>query len=105
MAFKWHSYVILTLLTGCGTVRTQLVDHPYPVEIKTEVTVAVPEALSKDCPPDPLASTRVGDTINRLASVELALAQCRHQLAQIRALPVGETNPPSPKDRPATASP
>jgi hypothetical protein len=73
-------------LTSCST--------PPVVVTKTEtvhVSVPgpaqkVPAALSADCPPDPLTGTTLGAILARLSSVETALARCRIQLGQIRAL-------------------
>jgi hypothetical protein len=80
--------VILAIaVAGCATPApvvvtktvTQTVDVPGPVQ-------KIPAALSADCPPAPLPSTSLADILGRLSSVETALAQCRIQLQQIRAL-------------------
>jgi hypothetical protein len=73
-------------LTSCST--------PPVVVTKTETVQVsvpgpaqkVPAALSADCPPDPLTGTTLGAILARLSSVETALARCRIQLGQIRAL-------------------
>lgn len=62
-------------------VRTETIEVPVPT------VVAVPVELSADCPPSPLPEKlTIGAIFDRLASVETALARCRRQLTQIRAL-------------------
>lgn len=82
-------YALITIaacLAGCQTspvvVKTERVEIPVPGPVQP-----IPPALSQDCPPAPLAGTALSQILDRLASVEQALATCRDQLRRIRALP------------------
>lgn len=65
--------------------RDRVVNNPVYVPISIDA------AFSADCPPDyqvpPAGVLLVGDALQRLDSVEAALALCRLQLAKIRAIP------------------
>ena len=79
----------LALLTGCAS-APQVVYRDRPISVPVPVVRPLPAELTADCPPAggvaPGALT-VGAVLTRLADVEDALAKCRGQLAQIRALP------------------
>ena len=83
-----HSYVLamtLLALAGCQSAPPPvIITKTVPVPI--EVPVAVPAALSQDCPPAALAGSSVGDVLARLAAAEAALAACRDRLAKVRSL-------------------
>ena len=74
------------MLTGCAPAPT-VVTRTITIEKPVEHIVPVPAALSADCVPAPLADATVGAALDRLASAEGALADCRDHLAKIRALP------------------
>ncbi|MGP1665387.1 MAG: Rz1-like lysis system protein LysC [Rhodanobacter sp.] len=72
----------MLLLAGC---RTVYVDRP--VEVGVPVIQPIAPAAVADCPPDypiPDAELTVRQVIDRLHSVEAALASCRGRLAVIR---------------------
>jgi hypothetical protein len=78
------AYIIV--LTACATTAPVVLTKTVTVDVPVEKLVAVPAALTADCPAAPLANTTIGAALDRLASVESALTQCRSQLSAIKAL-------------------
>lgn len=71
-------------LSGCARV----VYRDRPVRVPVPVVQALPAEQVADCPPDypiPDAELTVRQVIERLHSVEAALAACRGRMAGIRA--------------------
>jgi hypothetical protein len=74
------------VLTAAGCCKPELVTKTVTERVEVPKIVAVPAELTADCAPAPLKDRTLGSVLDRLSSVELALAQCRDQLGKIRAL-------------------
>lgn len=77
----------MSTLQGCAS--APVARSTEPVEIPTPVVEKIDQALTKDCEPHyryPKASLKIRDIKDRLAATEDALAICRNQLENIRAV-------------------
>ena len=72
----------LLWLASCATV----VDKPRVVTVNVPVAAPLPAELTQDCAPAPLVGTTVGAALDRLASVEGALKDCRERMAALRQI-------------------
>lgn len=78
----------LAMLVACANEPPVFKDRV--VKVPVPVRAEIDPRLTEDCEPAadvPLTGVvTVLDALNRLAAVEIALAKCRHQLAQIREI-------------------
>jgi hypothetical protein len=76
---------LIACLTGCAATPT-VVTKTITVEVPVERIVPVPAPLTVDCAPAALAGTTLQGILDRLTTVEGALADCRDRMTQIRNL-------------------
>ena len=77
---------VILALAACATTAPTVLTKTETIEVPVPTYIAVPAEYTVDCPPTALAGTTIAATLDRLASVEAMLAQCREQVALIKEL-------------------